>query len=187
MLTSSGAGGELKGGRLMMATFYHGWWSWVRQAACWGPGVGRGRRTLNTISHSAKYFSRKHQSLFPWCLALTPFHTGRTQTQIKIKIPGWLHVASWAVGLSDRFYWSHQMQTFQDLFSLLIIFFCLPTGGLFISNTLVEKNIRSYQWRSYMPSCKPECLLLRNKNPGKQALGGPKDGKFTSIVQLTPL
>lgn len=170
-----------------MAIFYHMWWSWVRHAACWELGVGRGRRTLNTISHSAKYFSRKHQSLFPPCLALTPFHTGRTQTQIKIKIPGWLHIASWAVGLSDRFYWSHQMQTFQDLFSLLIIFFCLPTGGLFISNTLVGKNIRSYQWRSYTPSCKPECLLLTNKNPGKQALGGPKDSKFTSIVQLTPL
>lgn len=33
------------------------------------------------------------------------------------------------------------MQTFQDLFSLLIIFFfCLSTGGLFISNNLVGKK-----------------------------------------------
>lgn len=51
-------------------------------------------------------FSKGHQSLFffPCCLALTPFHTGKIQTEIKIKIPGWLHVASWAVQLSHRLY-----------------------------------------------------------------------------------
>lgn len=69
-----------------------------------GAGGGGGEGHEIPYSHSAKYFSRRHQSLFPRCLALTPFHTGNTQTHVKIKIPGWLHFASWAVGLSDRFY-----------------------------------------------------------------------------------
>lgn len=47
-------------------------------------------------------FQRDIKVFFPCCLALTPFHTGKTQTEIKIKIPGWLHVASWTVQLIHR-------------------------------------------------------------------------------------
>lgn len=71
-------------------------------------------------------------------------------------------------------------------FPCLYIFF-LSTVGLFISNNLVGKKIRSYQRRSPMLSCKPEHILLWNKTLRKQAPGGPADGKFTSVVQLTPL
>lgn len=68
-------------------------------------GDRRGRRTLNTMKSQYKiFFQRDIKVFFPCCLALTPFHTGKIQTEIKIKIPGWLHVVCWAGQLSHRLY-----------------------------------------------------------------------------------